>query len=181
MPRRLLLLLALLLLAADVTIPAPAPAQTLRGSRTAVERAYSFAMHRGLTFTRSRRDVERASRQGDLVRLGGSRNYRLKGVAHPYVRPATRSVLASLAARYRTVCKEPLVVTSAVRPTSVRLPNSVLKSVHPTGLALDLRIPRGRCRPWLRDELLTLERRGLIDATEERRPAHFHVNVFRAS
>jgi hypothetical protein len=179
MPRPLTPLSLLLVLLAAVTRPAPASAQTLRGSRTAVERAYSFAMHRGLTFTRSRRDVERASRRGDLVRLGGSLNYRLKGVAHPYVRPATRTVLARLAARYRTVCKEPLVVTSAVRPTSVRLPNSVLQSVHPTGLALDLRVPRGRCRPWLRDALLALERRGLVDATEERHPAHFHVIVYR--
>jgi hypothetical protein len=161
-------------------LAAPASAQTLRGSRGAVERAYSHALKRGLAFTSSRRDVERRAKAGHLVRLGGSPNYRLKGVALPYALPDTRAMLAHLASRYRRQCREPLVVTSALRPTSVRLPNSVAKSVHPTGLAFDLRAPRGRCRPWLREELLSLERRGLVDATEERRPAHFHVIVYRA-
>lgn len=166
---------------AAATLPAAADAQiSLRGSRTAVERAYSYALRRGIAFNRSRRDVERAAREGDLVRLGNSPNYRLKGVGLPYARADTRALLVDLAARYRARCGEPLVVTSAVRPTSVRLPNSVVKSVHPTGLALDLRAPRGRCRPWLRDELLSLERDGIIDATEERHPVHFHLIVYRA-
>jgi hypothetical protein len=189
MPRRLSASLGAALAAVGITLglaaalalhPAPAAAQTLRGSRTAVDRAYAYAKRRGLPFSRSRRDVERAARAGQLVRLGGSSSYRLRGVAHPYVRPQTRTVLAGLAARYRVACGERLVVTSAVRPTSLRLPNSAARSVHPTGLAVDLRAPQGRCRPWLRGELLGLERRGLIDATEERRPAHFHVIVFRA-
>jgi hypothetical protein len=167
-------------LAVALAAPAAAAQTSLRGSRTAVDRAYSYALRRGLPFSQSRRDVERQARTGELVRLGGSTNYRLRGVALPYVRPDTRALLTDLAARYREACGEQLVVTSAVRPTSVRLPNSVLKSVHPTGIAVDLRAPRGRCRPWLREELLSLERRGLIDATEERHPAHFHVIVFRA-
>jgi hypothetical protein len=168
------------IVAASPVAARPAGAQTLRGSRTAVDRAYSYALRHGIPFSRSRRDVERQASAGQLVRLGGSSNYRLRGVALPYVRPDTRALLTDLAARYRVACGEQLVVTSAVRPTSVRLPNSVVKSVHPTGIAVDLRAPRGRCRPWLRDELLGLERRGLIDATEERRPAHFHVVVLRA-
>ncbi len=185
MPRRLstpaLAAASLVAAALAATLGArPAAAQTLRGSRTAVDRAYSYAMRRGVPFSRSRREVEAQASAGHLVRLGGSSNYRLRGVALPYVRPATRSLVADLASRYRQACREQLVVTSAVRPTSVRLPNSVTKSVHPTGLAVDLRAPRGRCRPWLRDELLSMERRGLIDATEERRPAHFHVVVLRA-
>ena len=44
----------------------------------------------------------------------------------------------------------------------------------------DLRAPGGRCRSWLRKELLAYERRGVVDATEERRPAHFHVVVYKA-
>jgi hypothetical protein len=32
----------------------------------------------------------------------------------------------------------------------------------------------------MRRELLAYERRGVVDATEERRPAHFHVVVYRA-
>jgi hypothetical protein len=50
-------------------------------------------------------------------------------------------------------------------------------SVHPTGMAVDLRRPSGRCLTWLRRTLLAAERRGAIEATEERHPPHFHVAV----
>jgi hypothetical protein len=50
--------------------------------------------------------------------------------------------------------------------------------VHPTGMAVDLRSPHGRCRRVLRTELLAMERAGALDATEERRPPHFHLTVF---
>ena len=46
-------------------------------------------------------------------------------------------------------------------------------------MALDLRAPGGSCRSWMRRELLAYERRGVVDATEERHPAHFHVVVYR--
>jgi uncharacterized protein YcbK (DUF882 family) len=76
-----------------------------------------------------------------------------------------------------------MVVTSAMRPTSLqrRLANGVAKSVHPTGMAVDLRAPGGSCRPWLRKQLLAASKRGSVDATEEHHPAHFHVIVFRPS
>ena len=105
---------------------------------------------------------------------------RLKGVSAPYVRPATRSFLATFAPRYRQACGEALVVTSAMRPTTLHLRNASQRSVHPTGMALDFRAPGGGCRSWMRRELLAYERRGVVDATEERRPAHFHVVVYRA-
>jgi hypothetical protein len=70
-------------------------------------------------------------------------------------------------------------VTSATRPSSMRLANAADRSVHPTGMALDLRRPtHPRCLAWLRETLLHLERQGVIEATEERRPPHFHVAVF---
>ena len=114
------------------------------------------------------------------VRLTSTATYRLRGVGAPYLLPTTRTLLADLAGRYRRRCGEQLVVTSGMRLTISRLINGSPKSVHPTGLAFDLRAPRGRCRGWIRSELLSLERRGLIDATEERFPAHLHVVVYRA-
>jgi LysM repeat protein len=61
----------------------------------------------------------------------------------------------------------------------MRLVNSVDKSVHPTGMAVDLRRPtNSRCLNWLRSTLLTLEAAGVIEAVEERNPPHFHVAVF---
>ncbi|MGZ8455576.1 MAG: DUF5715 family protein [Gemmatirosa sp.] len=178
------LLACALFLAAAPALPGAADAslgaQTLRGSRAAVDRAFHTAKRRELPFVRSRREVERRARVGDYVRLSASRNVRLKGVTTPYVRPLTRSFLSTFAARYRKSCGDALVVTSAMRPTSMHLVNSTQKSVHPTGMALDLRAPGGSCRNWMRKELLAYEKRGVVDATEERRPAHFHVVVYRA-
>ena len=171
-----------LVLAAAAAVLAAAPAagaQTLRGSPTSVERAYDSAVARGLTFHQSAATVQRAVRAGTFVRLSGGASYRLKGVALPYVLPATRVVLGELATAYRRACGEPLVVTSAMRPVGFRLTNGNARSVHPTGLAFDLRSPQGRCRKWIRTRLLALEREGRVDATEERFPAHFHVVVYR--
>jgi hypothetical protein len=44
-------------------------------------------------------------------------------------------------------------------------------------MAVDLRKPAVRCRTWLRRRLLAAERRRVIEATEERRPPHFHIAV----
>ena len=155
---------------------------TLRGSRAAVDHAYSRAKRDGLAFARSRREIERGARQGEYVRLSRSSSaYRLRGVTVPYVRPATRAFVASFGADYRRSCGEPLTVTSAMRPTTMHLANSVQKTVHPTGMAVDLRAPRrSGCRAWMRSALIGLERQGMVNATEERRPAHFHVVVYRA-
>ena len=171
--------LAIALLAGALA-PAPAAAQTLRGSPTAVERAHRFAVRRGLAFRSSRRDVERAAQRGHYVTLRSTRNYKLKGVTMPYVLPATRAFVQAFSGDYRRACGEQLVITSAMRSASRLLPNSTPLSVHPTGMAVDLRAPRGRCRSWLRSSLLRLERRGVVDATEERFPAHFHVVVYRS-
>ena len=156
-------------------------AQSLRGSKAKVDRAYQFARRQGIEFTDSRTEVRTGVRDGEYVRLQGGPNVRLKGVAVPYVLPATRDFVTRLAASYRVACRAPLVVTSAMRPTALqeRLPNGVAKSVHPTGMAVDLRVPSGSCRPWLRRTLLAESRLGVVDATEEHHPAHFHVIVFR--
>jgi hypothetical protein len=75
-------------------------------------------------------------------------------------------------------CGEQLVVTSALRPTTRQPRNGSARSVHPTGLAIDLRKPGGACLRWLRKTLLRMEQQRLIEATEEFRPPHFHVAVF---
>ncbi|HVG44724.1 MAG TPA: DUF5715 family protein [Longimicrobium sp.] len=158
---------------------APLAAQTLRGSRGSVERMYGQARRQDLTFYRSPRGVRSAAAEGDLVRLRGNDDYRVAGVSYAYALPTTRTFIQRLARQYRSECGERLVVTSATRPKSMRLRNSVTESVHPTGMAVDLRRPtRGSCLRWLRQTLLDVEGEGVIDATEERRPPHFHVAVF---
>jgi LysM repeat protein len=62
----------------------------------------------------------------------------------------------------------------------MRVRNASDHSVHGTGMAVDLRsalIP-ARCRTWLRKTLESLEKAGVIEATEEKKVPHFHVAVF---
>ena len=168
-------------LAAVVLLAGGAQAQTLRGSRGSVERMYNKAREQDLTFYRSGRGVRGAAAEGELVRLGGNEHYRVANTSYPYALPTTRTFVQRLAAQYHEACGERLVVTSATRPRSLRLRNSVAESVHPAGIAVDLRKPtRGSCLRWLRQTLVDVEGEGVIEATEERRPPHFHVAVFPA-
>ena len=171
------LLTAALVAASLIALPEPGAAQSLRGSHASVSLMYRRAVRGGLDFYETTTDVKRAVLRGELVRLNGNSHYRLANIGMPYVRPETKAFVLDLAADYHRACGAPLVITSATRPISRRLANSSELSVHPTGMAVDLRKPAGRCRTWLRRTLLAAERRGAIEATEERHPPHFHVAV----
>jgi Family of unknown function (DUF5715) len=171
------LVAAALIAVSLVALPEPAAAQSLRGSHASVSLMYRRAVRGGFDFYETTSDVKRAVVRGQLVRLNGNAHYRLADIGMPYVRPETKAFVLDLAASYHRACGKPLVITSATRPISRRLANSSELSVHPTGTAIDLRKPAGRCRTWLRRTLLAAERRGAIEATEERHPPHFHVAV----
>jgi len=170
--------LALSLLAASVIgVAEPCAAQSLRGSHASVNLMYRRAQRGGLDFYETTTEVKRAVVRGELVQLNGNRHYVVHNVRMPYVRPETKAFVTELAVDYHRACGAPLVVTSAVRPMSRKLRNSSSLTVHPTGMAVDVRKPSGRCLTWLKRTLLAAERRGAIEATEERRPPHFHVAV----
>jgi hypothetical protein len=174
-------LLALSLAAASIiSVAEPCLAQSLRGSHASVSLMYRRAVRGGLDFYETASDVKRAVVRGELVRLTGNANYVVSNTRTPYVRPETKAFVLDLAADYRRACGARLVITSAIRPISRKLANSSELTVHPTGMAIDLRRPAGRCRTWLRRTLLAAERRGVIEATEERHPPHFHVAVLPA-
>lgn len=157
----------------------PAEAQSLRGSRASVNRMYEHAVDHGLYFYKTGSGLKQAANAGKFVRLSSGKDFVVRGASYPYVQPATRTFVQRLAAQYRSACGERLVVTSAARPKSMRLANSVARSVHPTGMAVDLRKPSSRrCGKWLRETLLYLEDSGVIEATEEYSPPHFHVAVY---
>lgn len=165
--------------ALSLLLASTAGAQSLRGSRDSVDRMYRHAVRNDLAFYRNAGEVRKATETGDLVRLSGNGDFELKGVSQPYVLPTTRTFVQRLGSQYRNRCGEKLVVTSGTRPTSVRLANGTARSVHPTGMAIDLRRPRdSRCLAWLRETLSSLEAEGVLEATEERSPPHFHVAVF---
>lgn len=153
-------------------------AQSLRGSMASVERMYDYAVRDDLTFYETGNDVRWAAARGELVQLHSDHGYEMHRVAFPFVRPATLSFVENLASDYERTCGQELVVTSGVRPETRQPANSSQRSVHPTGMAVDLRRPNGRCLTWLRRELLSLEKTGVVEATEEHHPAHFHVAVF---
>jgi hypothetical protein len=154
-------------------------AQSLRGSRASIERMYRHARREGLSFFQTPASVRRAVDARRLVRLEPNASYDLHQVTYPYVRPATRTFVRRIAEQYSAACGEPLVVTSGVRPATRQPANSTARSVHPTGMAVDFRKPQtGNCLRWLRETLLDLEGEGVLEATEEQSPAHFHVAVF---
>ena len=153
-------------------------AQSLRGSLASVARMYRQAMREDLYFYETAKGVRNAARKGRLVRLRSDRNSTYDSVRWPYVQPQTRKFVERLGEQYRDACGERLVVTSAVRPATRQPANSSARSVHPTGMAIDLRKPKGACLRWLRGALLELEDAGVIEATEEYGPPHFHVAVF---
>ncbi|HET7321289.1 MAG TPA: DUF5715 family protein [Longimicrobiaceae bacterium] len=169
----------LLVLLALLFLPTALVAQSLHGSHASVERMYDHATNHDIYFYKTARGIRNAAKKGVLVELRGNSNYTTHGVSFPYVRSPTRTFVRRLAAEYRSACGERLVVTSASRPRSMQLVNSVDKSVHPAGIAVDLRKSNRRsCRNWLRRVLLSLEAKGVVEATEEHHPPHFHVAVF---
>jgi hypothetical protein len=154
-------------------------AQTLRGSPASVERQYRVAQEHNFTFLRTRQQVNQFVERGYLVRLPGNSDYVLANVSHPVARPEVKLFIERLSSQYRASCGERLVVTSLTRPLNAQPPNASPRSVHPTGMAVDLRVSQNQaCRSWLERTLLSLERQGVISATRERRPPHYHVSVF---
>ena len=154
-------------------------AQTLRGSPVAMLKQNRIAHQHDYTFLQTSAEVRRFVERGLLVRLSGNANYQLASVSHPYARPAVKTFVERLAAQYRAACGEKLVVTSLTRPEREQPRNASDLSVHPAGMAVDLRVSRKRsCRSWLEKTTLSLEKRGVLEATRERNPSHYHVALY---
>jgi hypothetical protein len=151
---------------------------TLQGSRGSMTRQNQIARDLRYSFLRTPAQVQAYVDHGHLVPLPGNGDYAVIA-GYPYARPVVRSFIERLAADYRDSCGERLVVTSLTRPSTRQPRNASPLSVHPAGMAVDLRVSaRSECRAWLMRELLVLEERGVLDATLERKPPHFHVAVF---
>ncbi len=160
--------------------PADLAAQSLRGGVAAVREQNEQADAHDYTRIRNAAQVRWFVDQGLLVPLEGDANYLLDDeVSFPYARPAVKTFVERLARQYRASCGERLVVTSLTRPTNRQPRNASPRSVHPTGMAVDLRRSSSRaCRSWLNAVLLDLERGKLLEATLERRPPHYHIAVY---
>jgi hypothetical protein len=109
-----------------------------------------------------------------------------------YCRPWTASFLTDLSRAHDAQFHRPLVVSSAVRTVEYqrhlmrRNRNAAaaegdIVSPHLTGATIDI-AKSGLSRremAWMRDRLLTLQNRGLIDVEEEFRQSCFHITVYK--
>lgn len=173
--------LSLLALSTCATCAAPVLAQSLLGSHESLLRQNEEAREHDFSYLRTSADVRDYAQQGLLVRLPGNADYELAGeeVSFPYARPEVRTFVERLSNQYREACGERLVVTSLTRPITRQPPNASAISVHPTGMAVDLRrSDSSGCRQWLETVLLDLEGKGVLEATREQYPPHYHVAVF---
>jgi hypothetical protein len=141
---------------------------------------HAVALEHELTFYRTEDEIRRAAERGELAELPGDENYSVADfVQLRYVRPEARRFIERTAELYREACGERLVVTSGVRAIANQPPNAHQLSVHPAGIAVDLRVSQQQaCRAWLEQKLMHLERQGVINGIREFRPPHYHVAVF---
>ena len=159
--------------------PTPAITQSLRGSTSSLDRQNRVARQHDFTFIDTTDRVRYFASQGWLVRVRPTRDFTLHAVSFPYGRPEVDLFVRRLGSQYRRACGERLVVTSLTRPTTRQPGNASDRSVHPTGMALDLRYSGDRnCRNWLERVLVDLEQAGVLEATRERRPVHYHIALF---
>jgi LysM repeat protein len=168
-----------ILATALVVCAGPLQAQSLSGSRASMQRQHQEAVRYGYSFIDNPQTVNQFVSSGYLVKVAATRQVDLHDVSYPYARPAVKLFVDRLSAQYFAACGEKMTVTSLTRPRNRQPANAASNSVHPTGMAVDLRIPpKGRCRSWLEGTLLALEGTGVLDVTRERNPAHYHVAVF---
>jgi len=155
-------------------------AQSLQGSTASLDVQNRIARQHDFTYIDTPQRVDYFASQGWLVRIRPTSSVRLDNeVSYPYARPEVELFVRRLGSQYRAACGEQLVVTSLTRPTTRQPRNASDRSVHPTGMAVDLRYSNNRnCRTWLERVLSDLERQGVLEATRERRPVHYHVAIF---
>ena len=157
-------------------------AQSLKGSKTVMARQNQIAVNYGYSFLKTPQQVRSFYENGYLVKVTDSSTMTIHNVSYPYARAEVKLFLERLSQQYQNACGEKLVVTSLTRPLDKQPGNASDDSVHPTGMAVDLRIPsKSRCRSWLQSTLLSLEKSDVLDVTRERYPPHFHVALFTKS
>src|SRR5690606_27899432 len=131
---------------------------SLRGSPASMVRQNAVAKDLNYVFARTAAQLAELEETGQLVRLQSNENYEIADfVSWELARPELRLFIERLAQQYREATGEKLVVTSLTRPASEQPGNSHALSVHPTGMAVDLRVSqRAASREWLESALLGL-------------------------
>jgi hypothetical protein len=153
-------------------------AQTLTPSRRSLDLQNREAAQHKFSFIKDRDQLLWFVDNGHLVPVRGNDLYTLKAVSFPFARPEVLHFVERLAEKYSATCGEQLVVTSLTRPSRYQPRNASPRSVHPTGMALDLRRTNNYvCRRWLESVLLDLEDLGVLEASKEKSPPHYHIAI----
>jgi hypothetical protein len=151
---------------------------SLIGSPESVDYQSDVINEKGLVYSQNGRELVDLIDRGILVEVAGGRYYDLYDVSFPFALPEVKGFVESLAQDYFGACNRLMIVTSLIRPVNRWLKNSHPKSVHPTGAAIDLRIPPNEdCEEWLEKRLIVLEEEGVIEATRENSPPHYHIAI----
>ena len=158
---------------------AGARADSLAGSPSSMVHQHDIAMKEEYRFLRTPKDVQALTSAGALVEVTDNENLTLSKVSYPFARPEVRGFIERFADIYRDSTGTRLVVTSLTRPASTQPANAHKLSVHPAGMAVDLRVPADSAsRAFLERSLLAMERAGVLDVTREHTPSHYHIAVF---
>jgi LysM repeat protein len=151
----------------------------LKGSSESLDVQNRQAQKHQLKYHKTSNELYQSVSQKKLVAVSPSKSLELAGVSFPFALETTRDFLKGFSKAYQAYCQEALIVTSLTRPNTHQPKNASIRSVHPTGLAIDLRIPSTqKCKAWLVDALVYLEEQKVVEATQERKPPHFHLVVF---
>lgn len=147
------------------------------GEVTTSQQQYEYASSHQLIYMTSDEEYQARIGSGYFELLQGP--YLIVLAKRPYVLPSTAKFVNQLAADYFVFGCGKLVVTSAGRLSTERPSNGSIYSVHPFGLAVDLRtrfIPT-ECADWLRSYVSAKEASQEVDGTQEHHPEHLHVVV----
>ncbi|HET7186657.1 MAG TPA: DUF5715 family protein [Gemmatimonadaceae bacterium] len=162
-----------------VAAPALARADGLAGSPSSMVHQHEIAMREDYSFLRTPKQVQALASSGALVQVIENEHLALSKVSYPFTRPEVRDFIERFAVRYHEATGTRLVITSLTRPSALQPRNAHKLSVHPAGMAVDLRVPDDSAgRAYLERSLLDMETAGALDVTREHAPPHYHIAVF---
>lgn len=143
-----------------------------------------YAKDSGYEFAADKNRLLKMVEEGTLVELEETASLKFNNVTRPYVLPVTAEFIYRIADQYNYGQKcGALTLNGASRDVKYQqtFSNGSKKSVHPTGMAVDI-VSAGleaRCLAWLETTLSEIEAAKRIDATREtsKDAPHFHVTV----
>jgi hypothetical protein len=147
------------------------------GEVSSSKQQFGYAMENQLPFMTNEADYETRIASGYFVRLEGP--FLEVHAKRPYALPSTVAFATEMSVAYNTFGCGRLVIKDTLRLTTERPKNGSPESVHPAGMALDIRtkyIPV-ECADWLRTYISQKEAEGKVDGTQEWKPEHLHIVV----